>query len=443
MVKLANTKLDNFVHLTKSMITSLDRQSQSTPHVTVVGAGIVGACCAASLLREGYRVSVIDRAEPGMATSFGNAGSISPSAVLPVAMPGMWRRIPGWLSDPLGPLTIRWSYLPFAAPWLLRFLSHARRDEVERVAAAMRALMATVFDDYARLLPDREFRSLIRRNGCLYVYQSKDELEAAGWTIELRRQLGAVLEEIGESEIRQLEPSLSPDFRHGLFAPDNGSTIDPRQLVKAIMHEFLGNGGEFTRAEVQDIEVGPDGPIALITSQGRRAIDKLVIAAGAWSALLASKLGMRIPLETQRGYHVTFSNPGVNVNRTVMWNARSVFVNPMEPGLRIAGTVELAGLNAGPNYRRADRLSDIAADMFPDLDRSRPSRWMGHRPCLPDSLPVIDRSPHHPNVVLAFGHQHVGMCLAAPTGRLVADIMVDRPSSIDRSPYSVSRFMSR
>lgn len=409
-------------------------------HVTVVGAGIVGVCSAAYLQREGYAVTVIDRQPPGMATSFGNAGSISPSAVLPVAMPGMIKRIPGWLLDPLGPLTIRWSYLPRITPWLVRFLRHASREEVARVAAAMRSLMEPVFDDYERILPAGTFRDLIRRNGCLYVYESESELAAARWTIELRRKLGAQMQEIGAEEIRRLEPALNRKFSRGIFAPDNGSTVDPHRLVNAIADQIRANGGEILQAEVHDLKIGLDGPRSLVTNAGERQVDGLVIAAGAWSAGLMRKLGISVPLETQRGYHITFADPNVPVGRTVMWNKRSVFANPMTPGLRIAGTVELAGLKAPPNYDRADRLGEIGAELFPDLNTSRPSRWMGHRPCLPDSLPVIDKSRRYPKVVMAFGHQHVGMCSGAPSGRLVAELMAGRAPTIDLKPFAAYRF---
>lgn len=409
-------------------------------HVTVIGAGIVGISCAAFLQRAGFSVTVVDRQQPGMATSFGNAGSVSPSAILPVAMPGMLRKVPGWLMDPLGPLTIRWSYLPVLLPWLMRFLSHATPEECERVAAAMRSLMGSVFDDYADILDPDEFGSLIRQNGCLYLYENEDELKAAGWSIELRRRLGARMDRIGEGEIRQLEPALNRRFRVGIFAPDNGSTVDPHRLVKAIAERFQRLGGKIVLAEVRDVEIGDAGPVALLTDTGRLPVDRVVLAAGAWSGKLARRLGAKVPLETQRGYHVTFANPGIEVNRTVMWNKRSVFVNPMTPGLRIAGTVELAGLAAKPNYARADKLADIAADMFPDLNRSEPSRWMGHRPCLPDSLPVIDRSPRFGNVIFAFGHQHVGICSGGPTGRQVAHMMSGSTPTIDMSPFSVARF---
>ncbi len=409
-------------------------------HVTIIGAGIVGVSCAAFLQREGYAVTIVDRNEPGLGTSFGNAGSVSPSAILPVAMPGMMKKVPGWLLDPLGPLTIRWSYLPVIMPWLLRFLRHATRDECVRVATAMRSLMETVFDDYSAILDESTFRSLIRRNGCLYVYDSRDELDAAGWSLDLRRRLGAEMQEIGESEIRELEPALNRRFKLGVFAPDNGSTVDPHLLVKAIAGKVRANGGTIIQAEVSDVEIGPAGPVALQTSGGRLPVDRLVLAAGAWSGPLARKLGSKVPLETQRGYHVTFSEPGIDVHRTVMWNKRSVFINPMACGLRIAGTVELAGLSAPPNYARADRLGEIAVEMFPDLKTAQQSRWMGHRPCLPDSLPVIDRSPRFANTVFAFGHQHVGICSGGPTGRHVADLVCGRSSRIDLSPFSARRF---
>ena len=417
--------------------------SQSGPsgaHVTVIGAGIVGVSCAAFLQREGFDVTIVDRLDPGLGTSFGNAGSVSPSAILPVAMPGMLQKVPGWLMDPLGPLTIRWSYLPFVMPWLWRFLRHANRDEAARVARAMRALMETVFDDYADILDQASLDRLIRRNGCLYVYENRQELAAAGWSLDLRRNLGATMEEVGGSEIRQLEPALNRRFDLGIFAPENGSTVDPHLLVRAIADRVRAGGGRIIRAEVRDVEIGAEGPVALLTDQGRLPVDRLVLAGGAWSSPLARRLGAKAPLETQRGYHVTFPDPQVDVRRTVMWNKRSVFVNPMDCGLRIAGTVELAGLSAPPNPARAEKLARIAGDMFPDLNPGAQTIWMGHRPCLPDSLPVIDRSPRFANTVFAFGHQHVGICSGGPTGRHVASLMAGRAPSIDLSPFAATRF---
>lgn len=410
------------------------------PTAIVIGAGIVGVASALSLLREGLAVTLVDRLEPGMATSFGNAGSISPSAVMPVSMPGMARKVPGWLLDPLGPLTVRWRHLPRVAPWLRRFLRHGTWPEVERVAKAMGTLMQPVFEDYARLLPGSAFESMIRRDGCLYVYETEAEFAGAARGLDLRRGLGHRMEPVGPDEMQQLEPALARRFAHGIFAPDNGRTVDPSALVKAIADRFRAEGGIWQRADVRGLEMSRGAATGIRTGEGVLFADRIVIAAGAWSTKLTVQLGLRIPLESQRGYHVTFPHPGIGVNRTVMWNRRSVFVNPMALGLRIAGTVELAGLTAEPNMGRADALARIASEMFPDLDPGDRTRWMGHRPCLPDSLPVIDFAPDHDNVILAFGHQHVGMCSGASTGRLVADLAVGRTPGIDLAPFSATRF---
>ena len=409
-------------------------------HATVIGAGNIGICSAAYLRRAGYAVTVVDRVPPGMSTSFGNAGSLSPSANLPVSMPGMLGKVPGWLLDPLGPLTIRWPYLPIVAPWLMRFLPHGRPAEVRRIAAAMRQLMEPVFECYEPLIKDAGAEHLIRRNGCLYVYESEAEFQAARFGIDLRRDLGARFDEIGADEIHRLEPAVNPMFPLGLFAPDNGSTLDPQGLVMAIADSVLASGGEILERDVLDIEMGEKGPCRLITDGAPLEVDILVVAAGAWSGKLARRLGHKVPLETQRGYHVTLSDPGIEISRTVMWNRRSVFVNPMSMGLRFAGTVEFAGLEPEPRYRRAEKLEVLGKQMFPDLDTSNPDHWMGHRPCLPDSLPVIDRARAFPDVVFAFGHQHVGMCCGAPTGRLVSELVRGVPTSIDLAPFRIDRF---
>ena len=417
-----------------------DTRTDNPRHVTIVGAGIVGICSAAWLQRSGHQVTVIDRVDPGFGTSFGNAGSISPSAVLPVATPGMLKKVPGWLLDALGPLTIRWRYLPFMLPWLMRFLHHGQPSEVRRIASAMSALMTPTFECYEPLVKHAACEALIRRTGCLYVYESEQEFAEAGRGITLRQELGATLEAIGEDEMRQLEPALGRQFKLGLWAPDNGRTTDPQALVGALAEQVIADGGTILKGEVQAVELGENGPERLRTTGGDLDVDMLLLAAGAWSRKLAGQLGFKVPLETQRGYHATLPDAGIEVNRTVMWTKRSVFVNPMDVGLRFAGTVELAGLDAEPDYRRAEKLVQLGQQMFPDMQVGEPSYWMGHRPCLPDSLPVIDRPATMPDVMFAFGHQHVGMCCGAPTGTLIAELADGKPSSIDLSPFRVDRF---
>jgi D-amino-acid dehydrogenase len=409
-------------------------------HVVVIGAGIVGACSAAWLPRKGLQVTLIDRNGPGEGTSFGNAGSLSPTAVLPVAMPGMLKQIPGWLLDPLGPLTVRWSYLPRAMPWLMRFLRCANPEQMWRTVTAMRGLLAPIFDCYMPLLKNAHAEDLIRRDGCVYVYESKQAFMADQRMQSLRRQVDAKLEDIGGREIRELEPSLSSKFDWGIYAPENGLTVNPQRLTKTLADQVVADGGRFIRAEVHGIEVQPDGLKKIRMRGAEETADAVVIAAGAWSKKLAALLGDKVPLETQRGYHLTIADPGVPLRRMVNWVGRRIFATPMEMGLRLAGTVEIAGLQAEPNWRRAEVLRGIAKEMYPDINLSSTSRWMGHRPCLPDSLPVIGPSRHAPGVFYAFGHGHVGMCGASGTGRTISELVAGERPQIDIEPFRPDRF---
>ena len=409
-------------------------------HIAVVGTGIVGVCSAAWLQRDGHRVTFIDPLPPGEACSFGNAGSLSPSACLPVGMPGMWKKVPGWLTDPLGPLTVRWSYLPTALPWLLRFLHHSSPQEVTRIATAMRGLLAPIFDAYRPLVERAGVKDLVRRSGCLYVYSSREIACQWQWGMDLRRSLGVELKDVEEDELVSLEPDLKGKFRFGLLAPENGSTIDPSALVKAIHAQCVKDGAE----SVSDTAVGfefIDGGIKAVKAKSQTyPCDAVVIAAGAWSKPLAAQLGASIPLETQRGYHVTVKSTNLQLRHTVMAVEHNLMINPMRMGLRLAGTVEFAGLEAPPRYERATALLQKGRDLFPHLDTSVTSEWMGHRPCLPDSLPVIGRAPGAANAWLAFGHGHVGMCAGATTGREIANLVAGRPAQVDLSAFAANRF---
>jgi D-amino-acid dehydrogenase len=411
-----------------------------TGKVIVIGAGIAGACCAGWLQRKGFEVTIVDRKGIGEETSFGNAGSINPYAVMPVAMPGMVKQIPQWLMDPLGPLTLRWSYLPRALPWLVRFLKCANPEQAQRTAAAMGTLTGAVFESYAPLVEPGIYNALIKRQGCLYVYDSESVAESDKGSVALRRSLGATLEPVGEGDIRQLEPGLSRIFKSGMFAPDATLTINPQKLTQAIVERVTRDGGTFLRTSVTAIGSGADGRPVLQTENGPMAADAVVLAAGAWSHQLSATAGERVPLESQRGYHVTIADSGIEARRMVAWVGRRVFATPMDVGLRVAGTVEIAGLTAKPNWDRADALLTIAKEMFPDLNTANVSRWMGHRPCLPDSLPVIGPSRKVPGLYYAFGHQHVGMCSAAATGRTVAEIVAGEKPQIDIAPFRVDRF---
>jgi D-amino-acid dehydrogenase len=410
-------------------------------HLVVLGTGIVGTCTGAWLQRDGHQVTFVSPVPPGEACSFGNAGSLSPSACLPVGMPGMWKQVPGWLRDPDGPLAIRPSYLPTVLPWLLRFLRHSSRAEVVRIAGALRGLLAPIFDSYAPLLERAGATALVRRSGCLYVYGSSASARRWQWGMDLRRRLGVDLRDVGEQELAQLEPDLRGRFRFGILAPDNGSTLDPEALVKALHRQCIADGARLVQEAAAGFEQRGDRVRGVRLASGQRIeCDGVVVAAGAWSRPLAQALGLRIPLETQRGYHVTVQSSNLGLRHTVMAPEYNLMVNPMAMGLRLAGSVEFAGLRPPPNERRADVLLAKGREMFPHLDSSRYTRWMGHRPCLPDSLPVIGRAPRLANAWLAFGHGHVGMCAGASTGREVAHLVAGRTPQVDLRPFAPDRF---
>ncbi len=410
-------------------------------HIAVIGTGIVGTCTAAWLQREGHRITFVDPLDAGEACSFGNAGSMSPSACLPVGMPGVWKKAPAWLLDPLGPLTVRWTYLPAALPWLLRFVRHSKTAEVVRIATALRGLLAPIFESYQPLLDHAGAQALVRRTGCLYVYSSREVAAQWKWGMDLRRSLGVALRDVDRDELESLEPDLKGAFRFGILAPENGSTVDPSALVKALHARCLADGAGHLKRRVTGFELR-DGLVQALRLDGAEslAVDGVVVAAGAWSARLATQLGARVPLETQRGYHVTVKSSNLALRHTVMAVEHNLMVNPMAMGLRLAGSVELAGLQAPPNYARADVLLRKGRELFPHLDASETTQWMGHRPCLPDSLPVIGRAPQAENAWLGFGHGHVGMCGGATTGREIAHLVAGRAPQVDLAPFSPLRF---
>lgn len=410
-------------------------------HIGIIGTGIVGAATAAWLQRDGHRITFIDPKEAGEACSFGNAGSLSPSAVLPVGMPGMWKKVPKWLLDPDGPLVIRTHYLPTVLPWLMRFMRHSSEKEVTRIATAMRGLLAPVFDAYTPLVQRAGASGLIRQDGCLYVYSSRESAQRWSWGADLRRSLGVEMQGLDAEELFELEPDLRGSFSFGQFAPENGSTPDPEALVKVIYNQAIKDGANHLRVAATGFNK-KDGQVTKVKlSNGEYlVVDSVVIAAGAWSGKLARQLGSKVPLETQRGYHVTIKSPNVALNRNVMAVEQNIMVNPMSMGLRLAGTVELAGLKAKPNYQRAQSLLAKGHDIFPTLDSTDHSVWMGHRPCLPDSMPVIGRAPKTENAWFGFGHGHMGMCGGATTGRELANIISGREAQIDLSPFRADRF---
>jgi D-amino-acid dehydrogenase len=412
--------------------------------IGVIGAGMVGVTAASFLRRDGHDVFLLDPNPPGEATSFGNAGCLNASSVVPMSMPGMLRNVPGWLFDPMGPLVIRWGYLPGLLPWLIRFKHAGTPARVRDQARALRALLAPSIDTLAPLVKDAGVEELIRRDGVLFVYRSEESWrnESAAW--RLRRDNGVAWDELDAGALREVEPQLSPDYVKGVLVRENGHTTNPHRLVNGLAQAFCRRGGRLESRRAIGFDVEGGRLKAICTNYGALPADAAVIAAGIWSKPLAAQLGNRIPLETERGYHLMIKQPEVRPRLPTADAAAKFVATPMELGLRMAGTVELAGLDAPPNWERALLLLGHANRLFPGLRASYPEErltlWMGHRPSLPDSLPVIGPSRGTRDVIYAFGHGHVGMAAAPMTGKVVAELVSGRPTSIELNPFRPDRF---
>lgn len=408
-------------------------------NIAIVGAGVIGVSCAAFLQRDGHSVTVYDPLPPGEGCSFGNAGSIGPGSVVPLSTPGIVRQAMSWITDPDSPLWIDWRYLPRALPWLAKFIAAGASPRIDGISKALRLLHADSFKNYRSVL-GVDAGSLLHVSGQLYLYESDAAFAKDTLGRELRDALGIRSQILNSDEVRQLEPSLEPRFEKAIYLPDSGHCSNPHRLVATIAEDVMRNGGRLVRASVKDFEQDAGQVRAVVTDAGCMPCDVVVIAAGVWSQRLAGRLGLRIPLESLRGYHVMLPMPEVAPKRPLYPLAAKIMMTPMEHGLRIAGTAEIAGLDAPINERRAAALGKIAKRYFPGITGDPISMWMGHRPATPDSLPVIGSSPRHRNVMLAFGHGQTGLIGGSTTGLLVSDLVSGRKPTIDPYPYRASRF---
>jgi D-amino-acid dehydrogenase len=408
--------------------------------ITVIGAGIVGMSTAATLRREGHEVTVVTAHPTGEYTSFGNAGMLNNSGCVPQAMPGIIWKVPGYLTDPLGPLMVRPSYLLKAMPWMLRFIASANARQAEHASIALYSLIrdtVPVYEDLARWAGSPD---LIRRSPFLVAYESEKSYESEALNWKLRRDRGVECEPIDAAAIRRLVPQLAPRYVRGVLVPDQGYVMNPERLTKAIANRFQQDGGRLLQRKVMDLDFDGQRVRGLMTDAGPVPVETLVVCAGVHSGELARKLHEPVPIEAERGYHVTYSDPGLEIPMPVHVSEAKVFVTPMEMGVRIAGQAEFAGIYAEPNYQRAEVLETHMKRMFPGVRATDSTRWMGRRPSMPDSLPVIGASRKQSNVYYAFGHGHLGLCAGAPTARLIADLVGGRLPAIDLAPFRVDRF---
>ncbi|MFN3578409.1 MAG: NAD(P)/FAD-dependent oxidoreductase [Tabrizicola sp.] len=407
--------------------------------VTVIGAGVIGLSAALMAQARGLSVTVIDREGPAAGASAGNAGAFAFTDILPLASPGILRKTPGWLLDPLGPLTIPPAYALRIAPWLYRFWRACSPRAVAASTSAQTALMDLSRTELEPFLASTGTLPMLRKDGNLQVYESEAEFRASlpGW--EARTAHGIAFHHMGPEEMAALQPGLSPRFIRGTFTPGWWSIADPRDHVLALADRLRAQGGAILRAEVVGL-MPRHGGVSIQTRGEPLTADKVVLAAGAFSHRIAATLGERIPLETERGYNTTLPPDALDLRCQITFGGHGFVVSRLSSGIRVGGAVELGGLSLPPNYRRSEAMLRKAKAFLPDLKTDGGRQWMGFRPSLPDSLPVIGLSRISPRVVYAFGHGHLGLTQSAGTARLVADLLTGAPPAINLTPFSPQRF---
>jgi D-amino-acid dehydrogenase len=410
------------------------------PHCIVIGAGIVGAACAWHLRRNGADVTLIDSELPGQSTSFGNAGCIAPSNINPFSYPGAILQVPRWLIDPLGPMRIRWSDALQLTPWFWKFWRAGKRERVAEIVAAQATLMSSVTEDYDRILAETGGESLRETRGGLILYENERDFAKDSWQYDFKRQHGLPWKRLARDELAALEPDLNLGDGVAILDPRSSHVLDPAAVAGCFADAAIAAGVSWIHDRVQAVSASAEGVTVQTESGSRLDSDQLVVAAGVWSNRLTSQLGHSFPLMAKRGYHSMISNPSVNLSHPVMYVSEYIVLTPMNAGLRVAGTAEFAAIDAPPDYRRAKVLMQHARRFLPGLEGGGVTEWMGQRPMMPDSLPVIGPLPGHRNVLCAFGHGHYGLTQGPTTGRIISDLAFGREPHIDLSAYAPDRF---
>ncbi|WP_026617590.1 NAD(P)/FAD-dependent oxidoreductase [Ensifer aridi] len=408
--------------------------------VVVVGAGIIGLSAAYHALAEGFDVTIIDREPAGDKASFGNAGGIAVTEVIPASVPGLWRKAPFWMLDPLGPLSVRFAHAPRLLPWLWHFSQVGSASEVDRISKALAAINGRTYEDLVPMFAATGLAGELIRRGAITVYESENGFFKDRHEWDLKRSLGVEVQELSAAQVREMEPALGPVVKRGVFTPQWSHITDPKKIVDLLRAWLVANGVELVQENVDRIGPVKDGCEVFVSGGRTINADKAVVAAGAWSGELARQLGDRVLLESERGYNTTIVEPRVSLEREIIFAERKFVATPLSVGLRIGGAAEFGGLNAEPNYARSKALVKLARIYLPGMDGTDGIEWAGHRPATPDSLPVLGRASVSPNIIYAFGHGHLGLTQSATTGKLVGDLLVGRPPAVDLEAYSVNRF---
>ena len=409
------------------------------PDVIVIGAGVVGLSAAIAAQARGLSVTVLDREGPAAGASAGNAGAFAFTDILPLASPGILKKAPKWLLDPLGPLSVPPAYAVQIAPWMFRFWRACSASRVAHSTTAQTAIMDLSKAELEPFLAETGTLPMLRKEGNLQVYESEAELKASlpGW--KARAEHGIEFRHIGAAEMAEIQPGLAPRFTHGTFTPGWYSIADPKLYTLALADHFRAKGGKIERAEVTALKP-VEGGVELTAGGKTRRADQVVLSAGAFSHQVARTLGERIPLETERGYNTTLPQDAFDLRTQVTFGGHGFVVTRLSTGIRVGGAVELGGLKLPPNYRRSEAMLKKAQAFLPGFRSEGGVQWMGFRPSLPDSLPAIGRARATGRVVYAFGHGHLGLTQSAGTARLVADLITGQRPAIDISSFSPQRF---
>lgn len=411
-------------------------------HVAVIGAGIVGSATALALQRDGHRVTLVERDAPGKGTSFGNSGFIHTGGNIPLASPGIVGAAAKMMFDEEAPLVIRLRHLPRLAPWIWKFARRSRPDAFMEDAQALGQIAGRAVPAWRKLSTEAGADEYFGARGELFLYRSREKFEASRPEFELRRELGSRIDEVSVDEIRQMEPGIARDVQHGWYLADSTYTNSPYKLTRHLAQQVLANGGALEKMEVARIQIVGDEVSLRDRSGAEVRADRVVLAAGAFSKKLAAQVGARVPLETLRGYHVMLPAGSAPLKGPIMDAEKKFGVVPMQEGIRVAGMLEMANLGRAPSRGRADVLHRLAQRLLPDLPglEAEESRWLGHRPGIPDSRPVIGPAPRTDRVLLAFGHGTIGLTLAAITGEIIADMVAGRPPAFDIGAFAPTRF---
>jgi len=416
---------------------SEDNKSRSS--IGVIGAGIQGVCISINLIKKGFKVTLIDRDEPGKeSASYGNAGHFSPYASLSMNRPDILIDVPAMLISTTGPLALKWNYVPKMIPWFFKFIKNCTKNKMMHTAKYMHQILDLALPAYDELFQEIDVSNLVESKGIIYFWTGKD-LKSRELEINVRKELGVEQKLLTSHEIHDLEPHIRQIYHAGVLYPSARHAKNPKKILLRLLELFTKKGGQLIKQNVQSISFTSDNKPVIKTDLKHYNFDKAVIACGAFSKKLTDQVNEKIPLDTERGYHVHFKGYDHLLSRPVIFLNRGFGITPMEQGLRVVGTVEFGGLNNPASKKRILNLVNNAKYLFPNL-KEHHDEWLGFRPTLPDFLPVIGSSKNYKNLFYSFGHHHLGWTLGAISGKIVAGMVADEKTNLDLSPYSSARF---